>query len=48
MKIALAQINPTVGDIEGNVSLIVDFARRAAAQGVDLVVFPELCICGYP
>jgi NAD+ synthase (glutamine-hydrolysing) len=48
MKLALAQINPTVGDIDGNVSLVVDFAQRAAAQGADLVVFPELCICGYP
>ncbi len=48
MKIALAQINPTVGDINGNVSLVVDFAQRAAAQGAELAVFPELCICGYP
>ncbi|MDX1740105.1 MAG: NAD+ synthase [Rhodothermales bacterium] len=48
MKIALAQINPTVGDIDGNVSLVIDFAQRAAAQGADLAVFPELCICGYP
>lgn len=48
MKIALAQINPTVGDIDGNISLVVDFARRAAGQGAQLVVFPELCICGYP
>ena len=48
MKIALAQINPTVGDFAGNTRLILDFAERAAAQGVDLVMFPELCICGYP
>ncbi len=48
MKIALAQINPTVGDFAGNARLIVDFAARAAAQGADLVIFPELAICGYP
>ncbi len=48
MKIALAQINPTVGDLSGNVSRILDYARRAAYKDADLVVFPELCICGYP
>ena len=48
MKIALAQINPTVGDFAGNTRLILDFKDRAADLGVDLVVFPELCICGYP
>ena len=48
MKIALAQINPTVGDFAGNSALILDFTMRAAAQGADLAVFPELCICGYP
>src|ERR1700758_492508 len=48
MKIALAQINPTVGDFAGNTRLILDFKRRAADQGADLAVFPELCVCGYP
>jgi NAD+ synthetase len=48
VKIALAQINPTVGDFRGNSAKIVDFARRAAAVGADLVVFSELAICGYP
>jgi NAD+ synthase (glutamine-hydrolysing) len=48
MKIALAQINPTVGDFAGNASLIFDFTARAAAEQADLVVFPELSICGYP
>ncbi|MDZ4700201.1 MAG: NAD(+) synthase, partial [Rhodothermales bacterium] len=48
MKIALAQINPTVGDLTGNSRRIVDFAQRAAAQGADLAIFPELCVCGYP
>ncbi|MBS1799076.1 MAG: NAD+ synthase [Acidobacteria bacterium] len=48
MKIALAQINPTVGDFTGNTKKILEFAERAAEQGVDLAVFPELAICGYP
>jgi NAD+ synthase (glutamine-hydrolysing) len=48
MKIALAQINPTVGDFSGNARLILDRAARAAQQSADLVVFPELAICGYP
>ena len=48
MKIALAQINPTVGDFAGNARLILDFTARAAKQTADLVVFPELAICGYP
>jgi NAD+ synthase (glutamine-hydrolysing) len=48
MKIALAQINPTVGDFAGNGRLILDFTARAAAQSADLVIFPELSICGYP
>lgn len=48
MKIALAQINPTVGDFSGNSRKILDFAARAASQGVDLVMFPELAVCGYP
>jgi NAD+ synthase (glutamine-hydrolysing) len=48
MKIGVAQINPTVGDIPGNVSKIIDFGRRAKAGGADLVVFPELAVCGYP
>ena len=48
MKIALAQINPTVGDFAGNARLILDFTTRAAEQSADLVVFPELAVCGYP
>ncbi|RMH67731.1 MAG: hypothetical protein D6685_03130, partial [Bacteroidetes bacterium] len=42
MKLALAQINPTVGDLPGNSRKILDFARRARDQGADLVVFPEM------
>jgi NAD+ synthase (glutamine-hydrolysing) len=48
VKIALAQINPTVGDFAGNARLIVEYAARAAQQEADLVVLPELAICGYP
>ena len=48
VKIALAQINPTVGDFTGNTQLILDFTRRAAEGGADLVVFPELAVAGYP
>lgn len=48
MKIALAQINPTVGDLSGNRHKIVAFSRRAADAGAELVIFPELCVTGYP
>lgn len=48
MKIALAQINPTVGDIEHNFLLIKNLILKAKAEKVDLLVFPELCITGYP
>jgi len=48
LRVALAQLNTTVGDFEGNRALIVDAARRAAEVGADLVAFPELAITGYP
>lgn len=48
MKIALAQINPTVGDFDGNTRKILEFTERAAQSGASLVVFPELAVCGYP
>ncbi len=48
MRIALAQINPTVGDFSGNLALIARFAGDAAARRADMAVFPELCITGYP
>ena len=47
MRIALLQINPTAGDLEGNSSLIVRGARAAREQGADLVVTPELALMGY-
>ena len=48
MKIALGQINPTVGDFSGNAQKIIDFAQRARAAGAGLILFPELSVCGYP
>jgi NAD+ synthase (glutamine-hydrolysing) len=48
VKVAFAQINPTVGDLAGNVQKIVDFSRRAHAAGAQLVLTPELSLCGYP
>lgn len=48
MKIALAQINPTVGDFAGNTKKILEYAARAGEMGAGLVVFPELAVCGYP
>jgi NAD+ synthase (glutamine-hydrolysing) len=48
VKIALAQINPTVGDFTGNSAKIIEFARRAEDAGASMAVFPELCVCGYP
>ena len=48
LKIALAQLNPTVGDIVGNTELIRGARAQAASAGADLVVTSELVICGYP
>ncbi len=48
MKIALAQINTTVGDFGGNAEKIIAFAGRARDRGAGLVIFPELALCGYP
>jgi NAD+ synthase/NAD+ synthase (glutamine-hydrolysing) len=48
VKIALGQINPTVGDFAGNSARIIEFARRAKSAGAGLILFPELSICGYP
>ncbi len=48
MRIGLAQLNPTVGDLAGNRRKIIDAYRALVAQGAELVVFPELIVCGYP
>ena len=48
MKIAIAQLNPTIGDIYGNAKKILDATQRAASEGVRLLLTPELSLCGYP
>jgi NAD+ synthase (glutamine-hydrolysing) len=48
IKISLAQINPTVGDLAGNARKILEYTAQAQKAGAELVVFPELAICGYP
>lgn len=48
MKIALAQLNPTIGDVAANAARIADFTRQARAEGAELVLFPEQALLGYP
>src|ERR1700726_2788567 len=48
MRIALAQLNPTVGALAGNVDRMTRASRDAAARGAEVVVFPELSVTGYP
>ena len=48
MKIALGQINPTVGDFAGNATKIIEFSHQAQAGGAGLILFSELSVCGYP
>ena len=48
MRIGIAQLNPTVGDVTGNLALAIDAYEQLIGQGVDLVVYPELFLCGYP
>jgi NAD+ synthase (glutamine-hydrolysing) len=48
MRVALAQINPTVGDVAGNTAKIAAWIDEARAAGAELVIFPELCVPGYP
>ncbi len=48
MRVALAQINPTVGDIAGNAAKIAEWIGRARAEGAELAIFPELSVSGYP
>ncbi|MCL4509139.1 MAG: NAD+ synthase, partial [Chloroflexi bacterium] len=48
VRIAVAQINTTVGDIEGNCESVRRYARRAREEGAEVVVFPELAVSGYP
>jgi NAD+ synthase (glutamine-hydrolysing) len=48
MRVALAQINPTVGDVDGNAAKVAEWIGSARDAGAELVIFPELCIPGYP
>jgi NAD+ synthase (glutamine-hydrolysing) len=48
LRLAIAQINPTVGDLTGNAELAVEWIGRASEAGADLVVLPELTVTGYP
>jgi NAD+ synthase/NAD+ synthase (glutamine-hydrolysing) len=48
VKIALGQINPTIGDFTGNSKKIIEFSRQALALGAEMILFPELAVCGYP
>ena len=48
LRVGLAQINTTVGDLEGNVAKVLDFVVRARGLGVDVISFPELTVTGYP
>jgi NAD+ synthase (glutamine-hydrolysing) len=48
LRVALAQINPTVGDLKGNVSKIIDYIKKSMKAGAQIAAFPELAITGYP
>ena len=48
LRVGLAQIDSTVGDIDGNVAKVLEYVRRARADDVDIVSFPELAVTGYP
>ena len=48
MKIALGQINTTIGDFQRNTDKIIEYSRRAHSSGAELILFPELSVCGYP
>ena len=48
MRVALAQINPIVGAFSTNIQKMIQMTREAKRQGAELIVFPEMAICGYP
>ncbi len=48
LRLALAQVNPTVGDLDGNAAIVIDWSRKAAEAGAHVVAFPEMMLTGYP
>ena len=48
LRIAMAQLNPLVGDVPGNADMVIEAARSARERGADAILFPELMLCGYP
>ena len=48
LRVALAQVDPTVGDLAGNAALVRGWTRKAAESGAHLVAFPEMMLTGYP
>ena len=48
MKIALGQINPIIGDFDSNKKKILEYTIKAQQSGAEIIVFPEMCLCGYP
>ena len=48
LRLALAQINPTVGDLSGNTEKILEYVRKARRARADIALFPELALTGYP
>ena len=48
MKLAIAQLNPKIGDLKGNATQLLEAAQQAHAQGARLLLTPELSLCGYP
>jgi NAD+ synthase (glutamine-hydrolysing) len=47
-RVAMAQVNATVGDLDGNARLVREYIKKAASAGVNLVAFPEMVMTGYP
>jgi len=48
IRVSLAQINPVVGDLDGNTDKLINFINKAKCAGSDIVILPELALCGYP
>jgi NAD+ synthase (glutamine-hydrolysing) len=48
VKVAIGQINPVIGDFSGNAAKILEYVAQAERESADAIVFPEMCVCGYP